>query len=218
MGQQEPPENSFMKNKSTLPLGLQVRPADWSDLQAVLALMNAVDEAAYGAPDSDLEDLRDSWQDINLAKDTWVVETSDTDLVGYAAVFPDSEELTLDFLTRPGLEIPGLAEYLLSCCHRRAHGLRAEHDGYPVRANTIIPHVSDTDRDILNNLGYQPRKYYFQMQIEVEAEPEPPDWPDGAVLRVFRKNTDEVDVYSFIQEALTGLAISVRRLTAGGIL
>jgi mycothiol synthase len=58
------------------------------DAPGVLAVLIARDVADLGAPDCTLEDLRDEWRasEFDLSADAQVVQLSDGQIVGYAAI------------------------------------------------------------------------------------------------------------------------------------
>jgi hypothetical protein len=67
---------------------VRLRPPTPEDAETVLALIVARDVADYGEPDYTLADLREEWDasDVDLARDTVVVEDDDGALIGYAIV------------------------------------------------------------------------------------------------------------------------------------
>jgi hypothetical protein len=56
--------------------------------QQTLDLMIRCDIHYSGEADSEMEDLINDWQNIDLSQDAWLVLTSEQHVIGYAAVMP----------------------------------------------------------------------------------------------------------------------------------
>jgi hypothetical protein len=57
-----------------------------ADAEETLALMIRCDVAAYGSPDSDMEDLIYEWDQLDLERDAWLAVDPAGKLVGYGAL------------------------------------------------------------------------------------------------------------------------------------
>lgn len=187
--------------KQQLPQNLTLRHPALEDAQAVLDLMVACDIEEYGEPDSSLEDLLDEWSDIDLEQDAWLVYSPEGQLVGYAVVSGDTR-LFFGFFTRPVPERVDLNGFLLAACETRAHARLAGHPaaGSAV-AITIIPHVNQAGTQAAEAAGFAPHHYHFRMQIDLDAPPPDPAWPQGVTLRTILPGQDDQQVYDFIQAA-----------------
>lgn len=184
---------------SQLPEGLIVRRPVPADAQATLELMVACDVAEFGEPDSSLEDLVDEWADINLEQDAWLVYTADNQLVGYAAVFGGAR-FSFDVYTLPLPDKVDLNIYLLQQCESRARAQLADMPATgSVTAMTIMSHTNTAGRQAAEAAGFTPHNYHCRMQIELDAPPPAPAWPEGTTLRTIVPGQDDRRVYDFIQ-------------------
>jgi len=184
-----------------LPQDLNVCRPTQDDAQAVLELMIASDMAEYGDADSSLGDLLDDWSDIDLEQDAWLARRPDDKLIGYAAVYERASRYMFDFYIEPMLAPEGVAAYLLAQCEARARE-RLQVLALPqATATTIIPHVNSKRLRTADELGFAAQRYHFRMQIDLDAPPPAPTWPEGLTLRTFIPNQDERAVYDLIQAA-----------------
>ncbi len=179
---------------------LSIRHPAMEDAQKVVDLMIAFDIAEYGETDSDLGTVIDDWSDINLDQDAWLVYNPGKQLVGYAAVYHNTQRFTFDSFTHPHLAPEGLASFLLTLCEGRARELLHE-PGVPTTAMTIVSQSNDTNKRIANNLGYKPERYHFGMRIHLDGPPPPPAWPVSVVLRNVVPDQDNHLVFDFIRAA-----------------
>lgn len=191
-----------------LPPGFLLRPARPHDLHAVLALM---DEAlrAEGDPHGcslTADELRAQWQapGFALEQDAWVVTTTDGRIVGYEELVDRGAHayLTGDGYVHPAFTGHGIGTALLRRLDLRAreHLSQAEPDLRVFIRNS----VSGSDRAALalhEAEGYRPVRYFFHMEIELDAPPPPPAWPAGIELRPFQPERDMRAVYEAIESA-----------------
>ncbi len=172
------------------------------DAQQTLALQISCEEAEYGQADADMEDLRHDWGQIDLSQDAWLVFTASGTLVGYAAVIPWGHDWRLDFYTHPDWPDAGLSAELLARSIRRAEELAAQDESEDeVVAKTYLAHVNQQERPSVEQAGFQPGRYIFQMQIDLEGELVAPLWPDGVVVRTAVPAHDTHAIYELIQTA-----------------
>lgn len=179
----------------TLPQNLTLRRPNPEDAPAVLELQIASDVAEYGEPDSFLEDIEETWADIDLNQDAWLV-FSEGKLVGYAAL-SSGRQFAIDLYTHP--EEPArqsVAHYLLEQCEARARS--QQENGTLVY---IIPHVNSTSLQAAEAAGFAPKNYHFRMQVNMDALPPAPVFPEGVALRNMIPGQDDQMVYEFIQTA-----------------
>jgi ribosomal protein S18 acetylase RimI-like enzyme len=179
---------------------LTFRPPVMEDAENVLNLMIACDIAAYGEPDSSLEDLQDDWADIDLEQDAWLVFSSGGQLVGYAAVYGSAPRFTFDCYTHPVLAPDGLTRDLLVRCENRAREM-VNNPETTSKAVVFFPQVNQNSLKSAQELGYHSDRYHFGMSITLDGPLSPPTWPQGAVLRNIRPGEDDRLVYEFIQTA-----------------
>jgi mycothiol synthase len=177
----------------------QMRPS-MNDAQIVFELMIAYDIAEFGAPDSDLEDLKDSWSKIDLNQDAWLAVNPAGQLVAYAAVFRDDLRFNYDLYTHPTLAPAGLSEHLLVMCEKRAQAQVGDTEG-DATATIIVSPANKKEVLVAERLGYKPDRYHFGMRMTFEDSPASPKWPEGVTLRNVVPGQDDRLVYDFIQIA-----------------
>jgi len=181
---------------------LTFRPPVPTDAERVLELMIRRDVADYGQPDSSLEDIQYNWGQIDLERDAWLAVTPGGGLAGYAAVVPWFGALQYEICVDPTW--PGAAQELgrdlLARC--QARGAEVAHGGscQPL-ARIYLAHVNVADRAMVEAAGFRPAQYHFQMRIQMEAPPPPPDWPAGVAVRTHAPGQDDRAVHALIQAA-----------------
>ncbi|MCK4726979.1 MAG: hypothetical protein KAT29_14305, partial [Anaerolineales bacterium] len=110
-----------------------------SDAAAVLDLMIAVDIAEYGEPDSELEDLLQEWQEIDLSQDVWLVYDHQNRVVGYGKVAVLDEGFQMDFYVHPQSSPGELRDEIITRCEKRVQELQHSKGDQPaVDLNTIV--------------------------------------------------------------------------------
>ncbi|MBN1149336.1 MAG: GNAT family N-acetyltransferase [Anaerolineales bacterium] len=181
---------------------LAFRPATFDDAQRVLELMERCEVAEYGEPDSSLEDILHDWEQMDLARDSWLAFTPQGDLVGYAAVMPWTERLRYDFFIDPVLGSDELGGALLERCQGRGRALARERSEQNWRKVVVyIAQVNQGNRRLLESAAFQAARHHFQMQIELDAPPAAPRWPDGIDLRAVQPDQDARSLHALIETA-----------------
>jgi mycothiol synthase len=72
--------------------------------------------------------------------------------------------------------------------------------GSAVRAQVSSEHDDEPLIDELRSRGYELARHFFEMEIDLAAEPEPPSWPEGIAVRTFETD-DGKAVYEADMEA-----------------
>lgn len=182
------------------PEQIKTRRPTLSDSLAVLDLILACDDAAYGEPDYDLDSLLDEWSDIKLDQDAWLAHSRSGELIGYASVSQFEKQFRLDVYTHPGLDTNRLTTHLLELCERRCRE-QVGRAGDESSAIVYIPHVNQKVKQAAEASGFALTKYHIGMRIDISAPPPEPAWSDGVSLRSAVPGQDDRMIYDFIQAA-----------------
>lgn len=170
------------------------------EMPAVLDFMILCDIADYGESDSSIEDLQDTWSDLDLEKNVWLALTPEKQIIGYAAVTGNPERIIFDFYVHPTLAPRGLAEHLLTLCEARTHELVGT-TGKPITAIVYTNMVNKTCNHAAEALGYELHTCHYGMRISFDAPPSAPTLPDGITLRNAVAGQDDQMIYEHIQTA-----------------
>jgi mycothiol synthase len=201
-------ENSLDPIPSALlSAGLKLRPARWSDLEAVAQLIFAVCEA-----DGDTivavtpAELKHEWESpgFELERDAFLVETADGQLVGFEE-FGNSHAhaiLTTDGYVHPDFKGRGIGTALLRVVERRARAemALAEPD-VRVSLRSTVDNRDPFSHELHRNEGYQPLRYHWRMEIVLDAPPPEPNFPAGIELRPFLRGEHDVQVWQAQNES-----------------
>jgi mycothiol synthase len=178
------------------------QPPRQADAQRVLDLIVASDIADYGEPDTDMADLLFDWGRMDLQKDALLAIDQDGNIVGYGAVVPWGKDLRLDFTVKPGWQSEDLGESILKRCDLRAVEIvRETKSDIAIYAKTYVTAVNRRDQNIAERLGFQLVKYQFQMQVEMDARPNLPTWPENISVRNVIPGKDDRSLHQLVQTA-----------------
>jgi len=175
--------------------GVNVRPPQPGDAEAVLDLIVARDIADLGRPDYTLEDVRADWAapGVDPELDAWLVENDGEDPLGYALLDDRGAALVT---VPPASEGRGVGTALREAAEARA----AERGEALVRQ--YVPTSNEAARRHLLGAGYWPAYSYFRMRMELAEAPDPPaDVP----VRAFSRGADDAPVHALVEEAMAGV-------------
>lgn len=187
--------------------GLHLRPARWSDLEAVAQLIYKVCEA-----DGDTtvaitpEELKHEWRSptFDLERDAFLVETSDGRIVGYEAFENTYAHATLhtDGYVHPDFKGQGIGTSLLRVVEQRALQEMA-HAALDLRVSlhSMTDQGDAAGLELYRNEGYQPLRYHWRMEIVLDAPPPPPGFPEGIELRPFIQGEHDIPVWQAQNES-----------------
>lgn len=174
-----------------------VRAPSIEDAELLAALLNAHSRALSGSDDTTADEVR-AWfslPGIDSAHDMRVAVSCDGGLLGYADVAGQGDgPLHVDLRVPPAHA--EVAPTLLDA--------RVTERGGPGRPLRV--HVQRADaalRALVETRGYRPVRSSYRMEVEVDAPPEPPRWPDGIAVRVYRAHDDLERVYRAAEEAFS---------------
>jgi mycothiol synthase len=136
------------------------------------------------------EELRHEWQDPDFDPDTdgFIVETEQGRIVGYDEILNTHENAIFEMNgnAHPEFKGRGIGTTLLRAVEKRAlqRMERAEPDVRVILTTTISK--NDPEGVVLHqNEGYLPVEYHWRMEINLNDEPDVPNFPAGIELRPF---------------------------------
>ena len=188
-----------------IPAGFTMRALTMDDAPAVAQLIIECDIAESGTPDYSLEDLLQEWQlpGFDLAKDSWLVTAPKGEIVGYAAIWIIKEgEIQTVGNTLPDYQGRGIGSYLLALIEERV--LEQLHQNRFINQYLLDGWANGANQAAINLLqehGYNPARYIWRMQIELNAPPEVAHWPEGVTVRSFIPEQDALNTYEVYEAA-----------------
>src|SRR6185436_15198372 len=168
------------------------------DAQQTLDLMIRCDIHDSGEADSEMEDLVNDWQNIDLSQDAWLVLTSEQNVIGYASVLLWGTDLKYDIYVEPTLDDNSLVGELLSRCEARGKQLAKGENG-KAHAKCYALSVNQRLGNTLIDSGFQVAKHIFNMQAKFDTPPAPVKLPDGITIRNPIPGQDDRKIYEVIQ-------------------
>ena len=200
----EPDETSSARRFGT---NLELRAARWADLEPVAQLILDVctndGDATIAVPP---EELRAEWETpgFTLESDAWVVTTADGRVVGYEEFVNKYAHASLqgDGYVHPDFMGQGIGTAMLRALEERARQEMTLAE--PERRVFIRNGMSIGDtvaRKMHEAEGYQPIRFFWRMEITLDAKPPAPTWPDGIELRPFELEKHNYAVHLAHEEA-----------------
>lgn len=186
-----------------LPAGYVVRAPRPDEVAAVAALVAATDIAAFGAVNYSVEELASDWDDLDLARDAWVVVAPDGSIAGYGAVWVEAPGLIeTDAYVHPAQTGRGIGTRLVRVTEARARESLplAPPDARVVIRNSIYA-TNQAASDLLRGEGYAPARYFWHMIGDLDTPPPAPVWPPGIRVRAGVRGEDERLFYRVWDEA-----------------
>jgi mycothiol synthase len=156
---------------------LTIRPCTADDIPTVLVLARVDEERVSGLPSRLVEgDVRDWWQSVDLASNSWLLVPHDTEAVA-GVVWLDRQGTDL------GIGVPIAAEQevlpvLVDLVERRAVELGLER----LQVLALVP--DPPAAQLLEERGYQDVRHFYEMAIELDGPPSVPRLPEGFALHV----------------------------------
>ncbi len=177
--------------------GFQIQPPNQADFDSVVEFMKECDQAEYGEPDTDAEDVRDQWSEVDLSKDAWMSRNTMGEINGYALLSPQGENgRFLDLYTNVTHPRQGVEETLLDCGIDRLQSLiKAGNSIDPCSLTIFLNGKNEENRRVVESRGFQVKKYHYRMQLDFQGPAESSVWPDEYTVRTFQPG-DENDLYN----------------------
>ena len=175
-----------------------IRTARRDDLTAVVAVMNAVDVATLGEPDTSEEDIASGWDEsgFDVEADAFVAE-EDGQIVGYAELYAREDTVfDLDVYVHP--EQPDdFGAQLLAAALDRAR-VRAPEGSV---LSTWLP-VGDPRLKTYADAGFAQVRQFVRMRHDSGLVGIPAH-PDGIALRPFDRDADTAAVHAVFVDAFS---------------
>ncbi len=186
---------------------LIMRAPAMSDLEAVVAMINACTRAEVGVDTFTPSSLARIWTaaGFDLASDAWLAQTREGQVVGYAEFGDESPPLPYDVSgwVHPDFRGRGVGARLLALAEERAR--QAMSDAPPGVWAGLLHSVYATNtsaRQWLEQRGCVAVRRWLKMLIEMEAPPPAPQLPDGIAIRAFAPGREDRAVYEAYEEAM----------------
>jgi mycothiol synthase len=201
-------EIKLQTNETLLDPSLSLRPARWTDVDAVAQLV--LDVCTHdGDPTVAVtsEELAREWKNPGfvLEKDAWVVETDDGQIVGYEEFINRHAHasLTGDGYVHPDFMGRGIGTAMLRALETRAREeLKLAEPELRVFIRNGMAAGDKVSCEMHKNEGYKPVRFSWRMEITLDSAPPMPNFPEGIELRPFSMEQDRA-VYEAHEEAFS---------------
>lgn len=168
------------------------------ELKEVFDFLNACDIAEFGEPDTDLGDLEDSWESMDLDRDAWVLR-EDGRICGYAAVYGHGDRYTLDLYAHRTSTPAGDEDRLLQVLVARVKEIRAA-AAEKLLFVTYTTKGNERINPALQRFGFTAHTWHYRMQIDFDGPCELIAWPAGFSVSPYQEE-EEQDLYHLIETA-----------------
>ena len=169
-----------------------VRPAIQTDIDEVYALITNQNILDYGSATKSIDDLKRSWQSLNLEEDTCAAY-SEGKLAGYGELLDNNSP----FIYLESRNNVDLAFQLLTILEEKA--MKRKKD--KVELFTRISEKNNTLLQLFASHGYKSNLSFLIMELVMEDSSPAPQWVDGITVRTFIKDQDEEVTYRTDEEA-----------------
>ena len=159
---------------------MNTRPLAISDAETVAAVVRADSEALTGRPSRlDANVVREWWARVDLGSDSWLFEDSG-EVRGAGWLFPYGDKAAFAGVVAQGAKGHGLGVALVDRAETAAE-TRAL-----ARMHTWVMPEDAAAIALFRKRGYEEVRRFYEMAIELVAQPPEPVVPDGFVLDTFR--------------------------------
>ena len=175
-----------------LPAGYQARPAQMSDIEAVVAMLRELEMVQTGISSMTSELLDREWTSPNfkLDENLVLVFSDDNELVGYAELWnTDNPPVSMFcwWAEHPSFTGLGIGEYLLQWAEKTARGAidRCPDDARVILISSSFHHYKPS-LDVFERYGMRLHRHSYEMTIDLdEADLAAPVWPEGITVTTY---------------------------------
>ena len=181
---------------------MNVRAPSADDLHDVLALLQAADTALIGESDWTESDLRDEWEETDLARNAWLVER-DGELAGYALLIDRGagrDRVNADGYVHPDHQGRGVGAELLRLTEERTRELAPERGGRMTIQNATLA-GNPAVQPLYERHGYELKRHFFRMVVDLGDEPPDPPRVEGVEITPYDHPREARAVHATLEEA-----------------
>lgn len=190
-----------MAEKKHLDPSLTLRPARWSDLDAVAKLSHDVAQMEGDASFVlTAEELANAWRSEGflVERDVFVVETQDGRIVGSEEFYNEKDhcKLKADGCVHPEFKGLGIGTSLLEKMTERAQAeMELAEPDMRVFIQSTCNNKDTAGHTLLRAEGYSPIRYFWRMEIKLQEAPPAVTFPGNIELRPFVKDEHAIAVW-----------------------
>lgn len=192
---------------TTLPGDLTVRPVTLADLEAAVDLFNECAITHIGRPEVTLDGIRNEWNlpDFDLAQSTQAVFIPDGRPVGYVEVWDLQavpNRIWIWGRVHPNYEGRGIGSCLLDWAEERARqAVPRVPDGARVVYQVGTVSGYQPARQLFESRGLKLVRHFWNMQVDLAAEPEAPHLPGNLIIRSMIPQQEERAVLQAVRDS-----------------
>ena len=196
-----------LEKEQLLPAGFTVRPATMDDLEAAVSIMNACSQAQFGRDEHNPDDVKTEWsqEKFNLETNTRLVFSPEGEPAGYVEIW-DIRSIPVNpwvwGRVHPKYEGSGIGTYLLQYAEERVNLVvnRVPADAkISMRCGSVSTHKPS--KQLLLDYGMTPIRSFWTMLIDMEEQPDYPEFAEGITIKTFTEVNDLLKVVRAVDEA-----------------
>ncbi len=183
-----------------------IRPATLDDVEASVAMFNAVSQRIIGTDEFSVDEYRSEWQipGLNLETDTRLVIAPDGRVVGCYEVWDLNDppvRIGTWGRTHPDFCGMGIGSFLLDWAIMRASEaiLRAP-EGVRIVMYSHVRGMNKAAGKLLQDFGFESIRHSLRMVIELNGKLPSPVWPDGISVRSLHAEVEEPHILETVRE------------------